>query len=561
MSDQPDWNPPLKRRLDDLLREFVARADELLHTQNQMNGLLSAVVSLAEDLTLDAVLDRVVRSACQLVGARYGALGVIGEDQKLSHFITVGIDEEGIRSIGDLPTGHGVLGHLIREPKPLRLHDLGQHPMTSGFPPNHPAMKTFLGVPVRVRDAVFGNLYLTEKGGGLDFTAEDEDLAVALAAAAGVAIENARLFDDSRRRQRWLEEGMELSTALISAQRTDGENLDLVAEAALKVSDSALAVIAVPAEDGILRCRTALGVQGLHAGQELPVSDIAKAVMETGVSRALNRNPEQVFGPDMTEKLGPVLVSPLGHKGTANGVLVLARQPASPGYTRLDVESSALFGSRIGLALDLVRATRAREEQLLFTDRDRIARDLHDLVIQRLFAAGLSIQSLRRYASDPVAHERIAAVTGELDDTIRELRDTIYSLRTTEAREEPLTARLLHIVQEGSRDAHFRPTVSFTGPVDDAVPNDVAGHLLPVLREGLSNALRHSGADEIQITVAAAEGRVELTIADNGRGFAEPQRASGLSNMRDRAAALGGSCTIDGASGTGTRLIWTAPTR
>jgi signal transduction histidine kinase len=560
MSDQPDWNPPLKRRIDDLLREFVARADELLHTQNQMNGLLSAVVSLAEDLSLDAVLDRVVQSACELVGARYGALGVIGEDQKLSHFITVGIDEEGIRLIGDLPTGHGVLGHLIREPKPLRLHDLGQHPITSGFPPNHPPMKTFLGVPVRVRDAVFGNLYLTEKSGGQDFTAEDEDLAVALAAAAGVAIENARLFDDSRRRQRWLEAGMELSTTLISAQHTtDAQNLDLVAEAALKVSDSALAVIAVPAEDGLLRCRTAIGVQGLHAGQELPVSGIAKSVMETGASMPFNRNPEQVFGTDTTEKIGPVLVLPLGHKGTTNGVLVLARQPGSPGYPRADVESSALFGSRIGLALDLVRATRAREEQLLFTDRDRIARDLHDLVIQRLFAAGLSIQSLRRYASDPVAHDRIAAVTHELDETIRELRDTIYSLRTKEVQEELLTARVLRIVQEGSRNAGFTPAVSFTGPVDDAVPGEVAGHLLPVLTEGLSNALRHSGGDDIKIAVSAIEGRIELVIEDNGRGFTNPERVSGLSNMRERAAALGGSCTIDGASGTGTRLIWTAP--
>lgn len=559
MSRELAWNEPMKQRIEDLLREFVARADELLHTQDQMQGLLAAVVSLAEDLSLEAVLDRVVQSACELVGARYGALGVIAEDQKLSHFITVGIDEEGIRLIGDLPTGHGVLGHLIREPKPLRLHDLGQHPIASGFPANHPPMKTFLGVPVRVRDAVFGNLYLTEKANGEDFTPEDEDLAVALAAAAGVAIQNARLFDDSRRRQRWLEAEMELSGRLITAQRPgDAGNLDLVAEAALHVSDSALAVIAVPAPDGALRCRSSVGVQGLRSGQELPASNLAMTVMETGES-AVVRDPARVFGAEVDEKLGPVLVSPLGHKGTGNGVLLLARSHGSPGYPQADVESSSLFGSRIGLALDLVRANRLREEALLFTDRDRIARDLHDLVIQRLFAAGLSIQSLRRFASDPVAHERIAAVTTELDETIHELRDTIYSLRTGEGGKESLTGRVLRTVREGSRNAGFTPRLVFSGPVDEAVSEDLASHLLPVLSEGLSNAMRHSGADEIHVTLSVGQGQLELLISDNGRGFENPERVSGLANIRERAGSVGGSCTVDSAAGQGTRLTWTAP--
>ncbi|WP_087872575.1 GAF domain-containing sensor histidine kinase [Arthrobacter globiformis] len=549
----------MKQRIEDLLREFLARADELLHTQDQMQGLLSAVVSLAEDLSLEAVLDRVVQSACELVGARYGALGVIGEDQKLSHFITVGIDEDGIRLIGDLPTGHGVLGHLIREPKPLRLHDLGRHPMASGFPPNHPPMKTFLGVPVRVRDAVFGNLYLTEKTNGQDFNPEDEDLAVALAAAAGVAIQNARLFDDSRRRQRWLEAGMELSSRLITSQHPDdAESLDLVAETALHVSDSALAVIAVPAPDAVLRCRTSIGAQGLQAGQELPASKVVMTAMHAGES-AVVRNPVQVFGAGMDEKLGPVLVSALGHKGTGNGVLLLAKSHGAPAYPQSDVESSSLFASRIGLALDLVQAHRLREEALLFSDRDRIARDLHDLVIQRLFAAGLSIQSLRRFTSDPVAHERIAAVTSELDETIHELRDTIYSLRTGEGGKEPLTARVLRTVQESTRNAGFTPRVVFSGPVDEAVSEDLASHLLPVLSEGLSNAVRHSGADHIDVTLSADQRQLELLISDNGRGFQTPERVSGLANMRHRAATAGGTCTVDSTPGQGTRLTWTAP--
>jgi signal transduction histidine kinase len=482
-----------------------------------------------------------------LVGARDGALGVIGEDRKLSHFITVGIDAEGTRSIGDLPTGHGVLGLLIREPTPLRLHDLGQHPIASGFPPNHPPMKTFLGVPVRVRDEVFGNLYLTEKNGGQDFTPEDEDLAVALAAAAGVAIQNARLFEDSKRRQKWLEAGMELSTRLIMTSHTaDDAALEHVLETALEVSGSSLAVVAGPAGDGVLRCRASLGAQSLQAGQELKASEMVAKVLETGES-AVARDPQEFFDEEVTEKLG--------HRGSANGALLLVRPKGSSVYAQSDIDSSALFGSRIGLALDLARVNALREQNLLFTDRERIARDLHDLVIQRLFAAGLSIQSLRRYTLDPVANDRIAAVTSELDDTIRKLRDTIYSLRTGEEEREPLTSRILRVVRDNSRSYPVDPAVSLNGPVD-SVREDLAAHLLPVLTEGLSNALRHSGAGAINVAVTVTADQVQLVISDNGQGFEKPGKTSGLANMRHRAELLGGTCSIDSAPGEGTRVTW-----
>lgn len=558
MNTEQPGRSPRRDQMEDLLRDFTARGDELLDTRERINGLLAAVIAVAEDLSLEAVLDRLVRSACALVGAGYGALGVIGEDRRLSHFITVGIDETGIRSIGDLPTGHGVLGLLIREPKPLRLHDLGKHPIASGFPANHPPMRTFLGVPVRVRDEVFGNLYLTEKQGGVDFTQEDEDLAVALAAAAGVAIQNARLFEDSGRRQKWLEAGMELSSRLIMTPRAGvAESLDIVAETALKVSGSALAVIGVPAGDGVLRCRTCLGVQGLQAGQELLVSSAASAVVESGQS-FVAADPRQVFDHGMAEKLGPVLVCRLGHGNSDNGVLMLARARGAAAFTQAEAESSAIFGSRIGLALDLARVSALREQDLLLTDRERIARDLHDLVIQRLFAAGLSIQSLRRFTMDPVAHDRIAAVTKELDDTIRKLRDTIYSLRTADVDREPLTGRILRVVRESSRSYGLIPKVSLDGPVD-LVNEGVAAQVLPVLSEALSNALRHSGAGEIQVSLTVDGDEVQLCIDDNGHGFSDPAQESGLANMRYRAGLLGGRCDIHSVPGEGTSVTWSAP--
>lgn len=555
------WREPMRRRSQTLLREFVDRADELVRSQEHVEGLLAAVMSLAEDLSLEAVLDRVVQSACELVGARYGALGVIGDDQQLSHFITVGIDEEGVRLIGDLPTGHGVLGHLIREPKPLRLHDLGEHPIAVGFPPNHPPMKAFLGVPVRVRSEVFGNLYLTEKTDGQDFTAEDEDLAVALAAAAGVAIQNARLFEDSCRRQRWLEAGMETSDKLMARPRPDAENLDLIAERALRASASVLSVIAAPNGDGTARCRTSVGAQSLPGGQELPASTVLAEVLESGESKAI-ADPAEVFGPVLAEKLGPVLVAALGHAGIgeANGVLILGRPAGGTRYTDVDVEQSAVFASRIGLALDLLRANRLREEHALFIDRERIARDLHDLVIQRLFAAGLSIQGLRRYTTEPLAHERIASVTAELDGSIGQLRDTIYSLHTRPADPELLSGRILRAVQEAANAAGFLPKIQLSGPVDTAVPSDVAEQLLPVLYESVSNAVRHSGADDISVALAAGEGEVVLTVRDNGRGFENPGRISGLDNMKTRASQLGGDCLIHSTPGKGTSVTWMVPT-
>ena len=557
------WREPIRRRTRELLREFVDRADELVRTQEHVEGLLGAVVSLTEDLSLEAVLDRVVQSACELVGARYGALGVIGDDQQLSHFITVGMDDDGARVIGDVPTGHDVLDQLIQEPKPVTLHDLGEHAVSVGFPANRPRMKTSLGVPVRVRDEVFGNLYLTEKMDGQDFTAEDEDLAVALASAAGVAIQNARLYEDSNSRQRWLEAGMEVSDRLKARPGSDTENLDMIADRALHASASALSLIATVAGDGTLRCRTSLGVQSIPSGQELPAGDALARVLATGESAALT-DPLQVFDAESAEKLGPVLVAALGSDsdGQRQSVLILARAAGAARYTDVDVEQSAVFASRIGLTLDLLKANQLREEHALFIDRERIAADLHDLVIQRLFAAGLSIQGLRRYTSDPTAHERrIAGITAELDDCIHQLRDTIYSLQAREPDKELLSGRVLRAVQEAANAAGFLPRIQLSGPVDDAVGDEVAEQLLRVLHESVSNAVRHSGSEDISVLLAAQDGEVVLTVRDNGCGFKDPERVSGLNNMKNRATRLGGSCIIDSAPGKGTRVTWAAPTR
>jgi len=556
------WVPVPGSRMDELLTGFVDRAGELVSAQQRMQGLLSAVVALAEDLSLEAVLHRVVSSACHLLQAEYGALGVIGRDRALSHFITVGIDEELARRIGPLPTGHGVLGLLIRDPKPLRLHDLSQHPDAYGFPKNHPPMKSFLGVPIRVRDVVFGNLYLTQKSGGGDFTDEDEELAEALAAAAGVAVENARLYDDARRRTAWLQACMDVTGKMMGDEETpEGQSggLDMIAARALRESSSNLALILVQEDSSNLyRIAGAAGdLAPQWVGRLLPFDSLEIDVVLATGKAALIDDASSALGGGEGMGAGRLLVIDLSARGTHHGLLVLERDKASGTFSGTDMEMGPVFGSHVALALELARAHRMREQIAVFSDRDRIARDLHDLVIQRLFAAGLSIQSLRRYMTGDSAASTIRTVTAELDETIRELRNTIYSLSDSE--KELLSSRVLQAVRTGTQSLPFVPLLTLTGPIDAIRDEETALNILAVITEGLSNAVRHSGADSIRVSVSVGDGCVGVVIQDNGTGFSVPSPGNGLSNMEHRARTLGGTFEVASSPEAGTALTWSAP--
>nr|WP_115787736.1 GAF domain-containing sensor histidine kinase [Arthrobacter silvisoli] len=565
-------NPPAAGiRIEELLTDFLAKAGELLHAQQHMRGLLEAVVAVAEDLSLEAVLDRVVTSACRLLKARYGALGVIGEGKALSHFITVGIDDALARRIGPRPTGHGVLGLLISEPVPLRLHDLREHSMSYGFPANHPPMKSFLGVPIRVRDVVFGNLYLTEKEDGEDFTQEDEDLAVALAAAAGVAIENARLYEDARRRASWLEACMDVTGKMLGGDHVleqesleeSNWGLNLIADRALRESGAYLSLILIPAESsGAYRVLGASGEQaGQFAGQVLALDSETVRGVAGGGPPVLIDEAGPILGSADGKSLGQLLAIDLSAHGAHHGLLLLVRAPGAGRFPTTDIEMGAVFGSHVVLALELDRVHRLREQLVLFTDRDRIAKDLHDVVIQRLFAAGLSIQSLRRFTSNGAALERIDSVTAELDKTIRDLRDTIYSLRAGAGERELLSSRILQAVRAATRSLPFAPHLALTGAVDSVLDDDAVLNLLAVISEALSNAVRHSGAGSISVSVSAENGRLQLAVEDDGCGFADPVPGNGLANMERRARELNGSFSVDSAPQSGTRLEWAVPVR
>lgn len=535
-----------------------------LKPAGEIDHLLAGFAAIAENQGLQTVLERVVEAACRLVDARYAALGVIGPDGELSHFITVGLDENQISNIGALPVGHGMLGLLISEPKPLRLDDLRQHPAAYGFPAGHPQMTSFLGVPIRVRDTVFGNLYLTEKNGAGNFSQSDEDLTVALAAAAGVAIENMRLFEAETRRSRWLECGQEAVQALLnSATELNLSDVEVVAEHAKAASGASLVLILTRmAPDESLYCEVALGLhgdsfRGRLVGDGTALRKVTLPFRDTAVLNG--RDLQDVLPNSEAEVFDAAMYTRITDRGSHARFLVIARTKDDPPFSPVDQRMVAAFASQISTALELTQMQIQREQDAVFGDRDRIARDLHDLVIQRMFAAGLSIQSLRKHVVGDEPLARIDSVTTELDATIGELRATIYSLQSVRNSEDSLSSRILALVRRSLDGSDVEPVIHFTGPLDTAVRVATAAHVEAILREALSNALQHSQATTIMVTLSAGAESVDLRIADNGQGFEQTGRRSGLRNMQQRAEELGGKVTVESALGHGTTIHVTLP--
>lgn len=559
-----DWLTQL--RLDELLEELQSRMQTVLHIRDREHRLLEAVVAIGSDLDLDQVLSRIVEAAAALVDARYGALGVLGDDQRIVQFVTVGLTKEEAARIGPYPTGRGILGLLIREPRVLRLADLTQHPDAFGFPPGHPRMRTFLGTPIRVRGSVFGNLYLTEKRGGGEFDADDEAILSALASAAAVAIENARLYDDARRREQWLAATTEITRTLLSGAEPQ-DVLALVVERSrqLAAADLVAMVLPVPGGDG-LRIELASGV-GADAVRRLVVpaeASVSAEVLRTGeVVTVSDARDDPRVGAPLREavELGPAVFVPLGEADHVRGVLMLGKRPGLLPFDPNTVAVISAFASQAAVALELAERRRDAEQLTVFQDRDRIARDLHDLVIQRLFASGMTLESVSQLIERPDLAERIRRVVDDLDETIKEIRSTIFALHHRgEAEERPgLRSRVLEVVEAARESLGFPPALRFEGLVDTDVPDTVGEHLLAVLREALSNAARHADADHVDVDISATGGRVRLAVTDDGVGIPPGGRRSGLAHAAARAEQLGGTLEVGPGEDGGTRLVWQVP--
>jgi signal transduction histidine kinase len=551
-------------RLDDLLAELQVRLAAAVQTRDRVHALLEAVVAVGSNLDLDLVLNQIIKAAVGLVHARYGALGVIGEGRVLSEFVTVGLDKEQIAKIHHWPEGRGLLGELITHPEPLRLHDISAHPRSYGFPAGHPPMKTFLGVPIRVRRNVFGNLYLTEKAGGAEFDEEDEAVVTALAAAAGVAIENARLYDDAQRQQRWLRATADTTTQLLSGAEP-ATVLALVTQQALEISGADLVVLALPVSDGRqLLVEHAAGYGAEEAvGLVLPAEgSVSGMVLDSGKALVITDfiNDDRA-APVAREHLhlGPAVVVPLGAPGNVRGILTAGRRPGSLPLAPQAVEVLITFAAQAGVGLELAEHRKDAERFAVFEDRDRIARDLHDLVIQRLYATGMSLESVSARQGDSDTGRCVSSAVDALDETIKEIRSAIFALHARPGADEAsLRTRILAVADEAVGSLGFAPAVRLAGHLDVAVPPGTAKHLLCVLREALSNAARHSGATRVDVTVEAGT-ELMLAVRDNGTGIQETGRRSGLANMAERAEALGGTLRLQAGPDGGTELDWRVP--
>ncbi|MFD3718055.1 GAF domain-containing sensor histidine kinase [Streptomyces sp. NPDC058674] len=552
-----------QRRLDAL----QAQVTDARSTRDRLNGLLEAVMSVGQELDLSQVLRAIVEAAVVLVDAEYGALGVVGDDERLAEFIPVGISDRLRARIGALPTGHGLLGELIRHPRPLRLGDLSEHGASSGFPEHHPPMGSFLGVPIRVRDEVFGTLYLTQKRGGSDFDAEDEGVLSTLAVAAGVAVDNARLYEEVRLRERWLAAGSDFTSALLSGS-SEIKVLEGMLERARDIISAEMCVFYQVRPSGDLYGSLALGEGAeVHRGVVLPGGEgilAGPAAARDGLITFadVSGDVRVAAQSDVWTGFGPAVAVTVGTRAKLRGVLMLARRTGRPSFAAAEVAPLPGFAGQAALALELADRRRDTEQVRLIADRDRIARDLHDLAIQRLFATGMTLQSAQRFVEHPEASERLSRSIDDLDETIKIIRSTIFGLRDHEAAGRPprLRVRAVRAVGEAAGVLGFAPALRMEGLIDTDVPAPVAEDVVAVLVEALTNVARHARADRAEVAIVVADGALRVTVSDDGMGVREGGRRSGLRNLSERAEARGGGLSLSPRpDGGGTRLDWRVP--
>lgn len=550
----------------ELVDDIRHQLDALSAARDQTEKLLHVVLGITSDLELDATLDRIVAAAMELTGARYGALAVRSADGRLVSFIHHGMDADTVARIGDLPVGKGLLSIPLDDTPALRLTELGDHSHAAGFPENHPPMHAFLGVPVMIRGRVFGSLYITHDQPNRAFTESDEVSARVLASAAAAAIDNAQLFDRVRTTARWMQASREISTALLSGTEPLKKPMRVIAHRACELTAAEQAIVLVPATpdgpDGEVTTLMVSTAVGIHAdevvGQHIPiVGSTSGGVFLSGepVITESFQHPIQAFT-DVGQR--PAIAMPLAAEGSVLGVIVVARHQGDAPFDDSYLDLVSDFAGHAAIAMALAAGRERERELTVLADRERIAHDLHDHVIQRLFAAGLDLQGSIARSTSPEVSARLARTVDDLQATIETIRSTIFELQSPRAASTTFRQRLEKLVNDLTGDRDLVTAVHFSGPLG-AVGDVVAENAEAVTAEAISNAVRHSGASRLNITVTVAD-NFALEVHDNGRGIpAANNRVSGLANMHRRAEVLGGVCDIGPGVDGGTRVQWTVP--
>jgi signal transduction histidine kinase len=540
---------------------------------DRLRALFDASIALTSELSLEALLQRLVETAASLTGARYAALGVIDESgTELERFLTTGIDARTQSAIGHLPRGRGILGVLIREARPLRLHDLGDDPRSVGFPENHPPMRGFLGVPILLRGVAYGNLYLTEKEGGEDFSEEDEELVMLLAAQAAVAIENARLYESARRWSRQLESLHDVVRAL--GEETDLEQLlDLVCRRLRELIGARLALIALPEADGNLRIAAIDGegeaAYGLLGHRLRPDRSKVGRVLDRRQSARVDsilEDPEvdQEEARRMGVRTG--LYVPLVVRGRAIGIVAVHdKLGAEARFTDADLRVAEIFAARAAVAVDLsqrvARDTVRRVVEAQELERRRLARELHDETGQALTSILLGLKAIRAAEEPAEAEHAEAEVRGLVVQALQDVRRLAVELRPTALDDFGLVPALERLASTFEERSGIQTAVE-AGVGDERFPPEVETVLYRLVQEALTNVVKHAAADHVSIVLTRRDGGIGAIVEDDGQGFVPDQageEALGLVGMRERIALVGGTLAVESTPGTGTALVAYVP--
>ena len=533
--------------------------------QDRKDILLEAGLTLASELSLPIVLQRIVDLAAQVTDARYGAMGVIGEGGDLEEFITTGLSDRQRRAIGPLPRGRGVLGLLIHQPRPIRIANIADHPKSVGFPANHPPMRSFLGAPVQAMGKVFGNIYLTEKRSATTFSREDEESLIVLATQAGVAIANATLYAETRQRERWLDALRDITAAILGGSDADSLLAGIVEHARDLAGADSATILTESTTEGQLVVAAAVGAQAAQVrGQSVPTAkSISGEVMASGQPLVTDdaSTHRDAYQPIMRlGRVGPAIFVPLRGRAGATGTLMVANLKGGRRFDQETVKLVETFADQASVAMEYVRAQADVRRAGLLDERERIAKELHDGIIQSLFAVGMGLQGTALLMSTPEHAERIEGAVAELDKVIRDLRNYIFGLRPGILADRQLDQALRALAEEVQARSPTRVVVE----VDSDLAASLSGRsheIVQLTREALSNVVRHANAKNSTVRLVRMGPSTLLSIEDDGSGF-DPRRDSsgnGLRNMRERASSLGGELHITSKNGRGTSLRITFP--
>ncbi|HET9544389.1 MAG TPA: GAF domain-containing sensor histidine kinase [Gaiellaceae bacterium] len=538
--------------------------------QERLRAVVEAGIALTSELSLDTLLQRIVETASRLTGARYAALGVLDAGRvSLERFVYTGIDDEMRARIGDLPRGRGILGALIEDAKPLRLHAIADDPRSVGFPEHHPPMQTFLGVPVTIRGIAYGNLYLTEKEGGEDFTDEDEDVALLLAAQAGTAIENARLYESATRWSRQLETLNEIIAAMASEVELP-RLLNLVAARLREVVNARLVTIALPTEGKDLRVEAADGegaavLLGARLGHD---SSKHARVLERGRTERVDSfldDPEVDQALTRQAGLRSGLYVPLTIGERRIGVVAAHDKLTTDGrFTDADVRLSEIFAARAAVAVDLSRrvAQDALERAIAAqeTERRRLALELHDETGQELTSILLGLRGVEEAQTDEERASAIAEVRALAVQTLQNVRRLAVELRPKALDDFGLVPALERLAESFGERTGMKVEVESAG-LDARLPELVETTLYRVVQEALTNVVKHAQAGHVSIVLARRGSAATAVVEDDGRGFdpASENGGIGLAGMRERLALIGGRLEVESGPGVGTTIVAEAP--